>query len=421
MSASTIQLPLPAAYPIRLDRSNPSRLTLAVVIAGFCTFLQVYVTQPLLPMFRALYGATEMQVAMTVSAVTIGVAIGAPVIGLFADMIGRKRVIVPAILALAIPTMLAATSQSLGQLIFWRFLQGLCVPGIIAVTIAYIAEEARPGTAGTVTAAYVTGTVVGGLAGRLAAGFFADHFSWQAAFVVLGIITIFSGLLVWRWLPSSRNFHRAEHPLHSLRAMAGHMKNPRLLATYFVGFNVLFCLVGLFTYANFYLAGAPFHLSTSALGMVFLVYSLGVFVTPASGIVIDRLGHRRAFVISIAITSSGAALMLIPSLPMVILGLAIFSTGVFICQSAASSHVAIAATHARSAATGLYTSFYYLGGSIGASVLGIAWKFGQWPACIALVLVVQVIAAIVAFKFFGRVSIQNDPEIETIHLPPEVA
>jgi MFS family permease len=394
-------------------------MNLAVIIAGLCTFLQVYVTQPLLPAFRRIFSASEIKVSMTVSAVTVGVAIAAPVVGLLADVIGRKRVIVPAIFAIAIPTLLSATASSLNQLIFWRFLQGLCIPGIIAVIMAYIAEESEPGTAGTITANYVTGTVVGGLAGRLVAGFCADHLSWQIAFIMLGITTILSGLVVWKWLPPSRHFTRATHPLHTLRAMTQHLHNPRLVASYFVGFNVLFCLVGVFTYVNFYLAGQPFGLSTSALGMVFLVYALGIFVTPLAGILIDKLGHKRAFLISASFIASGACLTLIHNLPMVIAGLALFSTGVFMCQSAASAHVALAAKHARSAATGLYSSFYYLGGSVGASVLGVMWHYGHWPACIGLVLVVQMIATSVAYKHFGAEVEPADPEVEKTSLPPE--
>ncbi len=207
---SELSQPVPPALGVSEPRSahRARMMNVAVIIAGLCTFLQVYVTQPLLPAFRRIFAASELKVSMTVSAVTIGVAIAAPIVGLLADVIGRKRVIVPAIFAIAVPTLLSATATSLNQLIFWRFLQGLCIPGIIAVIMAYIAEEADPGTAGTITANYVTGTVVGGLAGRLVAGFCADHVGWKTAFIILGITTILSGLLVWKWLPSSRHFTR---------------------------------------------------------------------------------------------------------------------------------------------------------------------------------------------------------------------
>jgi len=399
------------------------RLTAAVTIAGACAFFPLYATQPLLPMFRKLFAATELRVSLTVSAATIAVALASPVVGLLADSVGRKRVIVPAILLLALPTMLAATARSLDQLILWRFLQGLFVPGIIAVTIAYIAEEASPGAAGSTTAAYVTGTVIGGLLGRLCTALCADHLGggrtgWRIAFGLLGALTFLGGLAVWRWLPRSRHFRPAGHPVDSLRATTHHLRNPRLIATYFVGFNSLFSLVGLFTYANFYLAGPPFGLSTAALGFVFLVYALGVIVTPASGPLIDRLGHRAALVLASGIVAAGALLTLVHVLAAVIGGLAILSTGVFVCQSAASSHVALAARHTRSAATGLYTSFYYLGGSAGATVLGLTWRVAHWPACVGLVLVLQFLAAATAYLFFSRPG--PEPDAALTPIPAEV-
>jgi hypothetical protein len=42
-----------------------------------------------------------------------------------------------------------------------------------------------------------------------------------------------------------------------------HLRNPRLLANFGMGASVLFAMVGCFTYANFYLAAAPFHLNST--------------------------------------------------------------------------------------------------------------------------------------------------------------
>ena len=153
----------------------------AAMIAGACTFLNVYCTQPLLPFFQKFFHATEVQVSFTVGAVTLSVAIMAPVIGLLAESIGRKRVIVPALFAMAVPTLLAATAQSLSALIFWRFMQGMFVPGVIAVIIAYINEEFAGRTA-TVMSAYVAGTVFGGFLGRFLTGIIAARGNWHAAF-----------------------------------------------------------------------------------------------------------------------------------------------------------------------------------------------------------------------------------------------
>ena len=57
--------------------------------------------------------------------------------------------------------------------------------------------------------------------------------------------------------------------------MLRHLRNPRLLATYAVGFGTLFNFIALFTYVNFLLAAPPFNLSPTLLGAIFVTYLAG--------------------------------------------------------------------------------------------------------------------------------------------------
>jgi MFS family permease len=370
--------------PSSVSRDKSFALAVAtVMIAGACTFLNVYCTQPLLPLFQTLFHATEAQVSLTVGAVTISVAIVAPFIGMIAETVGRKKVIVPALFAMVVPTLLAATAHSLCALIFWRFLQGLFVPGVIAVIIAYINEEFA-GRTGAVMSAYVTGTVFGGFFGRFLCGIIAARWNWHAVFVVLGILNLLGALAVRKWLPLATHFIPAKHPFKTLRDTWDHLRNPRLLMICGMGFAVLFSLVGVFTYANFYLAHAPFNLSTAGLGSVFFVYLLGCVVTPLSGRFLDRKGFRRVALAAVAINLTGLLLTLIHWLPAVIAGLAVFSTGIFITQAVATVLTGKVAGRSRSSAAGLYVTFYYIGGSIGTVLPAWFWRTGGWPACISL-------------------------------------
>src|SRR5690242_12252452 len=117
------------------DASLPQQRarTAAVVFAGFCAFLAMFAPQPLLPMLARVFNVPPGRISLVVTASTLAVAIAAPFAGVIADRFGRKRVIVPAAFLLSIPTLLAATSQTFGQLLLWRFLQGVFTPGIFAV------------------------------------------------------------------------------------------------------------------------------------------------------------------------------------------------------------------------------------------------------------------------------------------------
>jgi predicted MFS family arabinose efflux permease len=94
---------------------------------------------------------------------------------------------------------------------------------------------------------------------------------------------------------------------------------------------------------------------------------------------------------------TGVLLTLAPSLPVVILGLALVSSGVFISQTASQSYLRVAAPpEARVTATGLYITCYYIGGTAAGVVPGAFWALGKWPACAAFILAMQAIALAIA-------------------------
>jgi predicted MFS family arabinose efflux permease len=370
-----------------------------VGFAGFCAFLTLYAPQPLLPMLSSEFQVSLKAVTRLIGVSTFAVVLAAPFMGILADRFGRKRVIVLSALLLAIPTGLAAVSSGLGQLLLWRFWQGVFTPGIFAVTIAYINEEWTEG-AGSAMAAYVTGTVLGGFSGRMVTAFVAAESSWRWSFAALALLDLLGAAAMWVWLPADRRGARAARRESMAGAMLRHLRNPRLAATYAVGFGVLFTLVAAFTYVNSYLAAPPFLLGTRALGLVFTVYLAGAAITPIAGRAIDRMGHRFALTMAMAGGAAGISLTLVPHLPFVLAGLAMCCTGVWIAQSSATSYIGTVAREAQWAAVALYVMFYYLGGSFGSEVPGHFWNQGGWPACVALIVAVQLVTVVLGAAFW---------------------
>jgi predicted MFS family arabinose efflux permease len=372
-----------------------------VALCGVCAFLELYCTQPLLPLLAKIFHASKTGVGLTVSAATLGVALSAPIFGAFTERLPRKKVIVASLLGVSVPTLLAATSTSLGQLVFWRFLEGLTVPGILAVVITYIGEEWPPERVALIMSFYVSGTALGGFTGRVTAGVLADHFNWRVSFLVLGIAALAGAAAVAAWLPRGRvpapTPNKTDELLPFPYQLQGLFRSRRLVATFAVGFNVLFSLVGVFTWITFHLAAAPFLLSTTALSSLFFVYLIGLVVTPAAGYLITRVGLRAGIGGAICCSIAGVLLTLAPSLTVVILGLAMLSSGVFIAQTAAQSHLRVAAPPGtRVTAAGLYFTCYYLGGTAAGVVPGAFWALGKWPACVAFIVAMQIVALTIA-------------------------
>jgi MFS transporter, YNFM family, putative membrane transport protein len=398
--ASSASAALPPASPRPLHPLHPLSGVVGVFVCGLVAFLTLYATQPLLPLFETLFHASKSAVGWTVSASTLGVAIAAPLLGTFTERMNRKRVILVSILLLAVPTCAAATSSSLGWLVFWRLLQGLITPGVFATTIAYITEAWPPTAVAPVMSIYVSGTALGGFSGRAVTGIMADHVGWRASFLLLGLMSVAGAALVMWLLPVRPSQHRADsRPAirQIFMPMLAHLRNPRLLTTYLVGFNVLFSLVGVFTYITFYLAAPPFSLSTAKLSLLFVVYLVGLVATPLAGALLPRVGLRAGITGSILVSLAGVLLTLVHSLPVVVAGLALCCTGVFISQSCATSFLREAAPESsRASAVGMYVACYYIGGTVAGVAPSLVWKLGGWTACAAMIAVIDVVSIVIA-------------------------
>jgi YNFM family putative membrane transporter len=382
--------------------SRQTKRTLAVIFAGFCAFLTVYATQPILPVLIKALGITASLASLTVTASTLGMALTAPMAGRISDRLGRKKTIVIAGFGLALSTLAAASAWGLPSLLFWRFLQGVFTPGIFGVTIAYIHDEWGAAEAGRGMASYVGGTVVGGFLGRFLAGLIASKYDWHDVFLVLGGLNLLSALVIWRFMPVES---RKPAPPSSgfWSAVGEHFRNPLLLATYAVGFCVFFSLISTFTYINFYLSQPPFSLPTSVLGSLFFVYLTSAVVTPMAGRYIDKYGHRLVLLCGIGAGACGALLTLVPNVVAIIIGLALVCDAVFVAQTCSNGFIGVATKTNRALAVGLYVMVYNIGGSVGSAAPGPVWKAYGWPGVVAMIVTVQVLTMLLAWRLWpGR-------------------
>lgn len=386
-----------------LRRPGQFRL-LAIAFAAVSAFLNLYSPQAVLPLLAQEFGAGPAQVSMTIMACTIAVALVAPFAGAAADVLGRKRVIVGAMLALAAPTLMVGLAPDLASLIAWRFVQGLLLPPIFAVTIAYIGEEWPPAQATAIMGLYTAAAGFGGFLGRFLTGILADWLGWRAAFLADAALTLALALGVALLLPRERRFVAASSLATALRQMLRHLRNPQLLATYAVGFGVLFNFVAVFTYVNFVLAAPPYNLSAALLGTIFVVYLLGSAVTPFTGPAVARFGRRRLVLAALAVWAAGALLTLLTPLTAIVLGLAICAAAGFLCQASSTSYVAVTAKEGASAAVGLYVTSFYIGGSVGALAPGVVWNIGHWPAVVAVTIAMLAAMALVVALVWPRTA-----------------
>ena len=369
--------------------------SLAVATAGFCAFVNLYSPQALLPELAHEFGVGAGAISSLMTASTAAIALTAPFTGALADVVGRKRLIATAMFAIVVPTVIMTAAASVPQLAFWRFVQGLLVPPIFTVTIAYIGDEWPRRDIARVTGLYVAGSSIGGFCGRFIPGAVADLIGWRASFGVVGLLTLFAALAVALTLPRERHFVGSPGLADSARQMLRHLSDRRLLATYAIGFGVLFNFIATFTYVNFHLAAPPYSFSPTLLGALFFTYLAGSAVVPWVGRATALFGRRRFMLGVIALWICGVLLLLAPPVSVIVAGLTLCAVCGMLSQAVSTGYVTMTAREGRSSAVGLYASIFYVGGSAGAFLTGLAWNSAGWPGCVAVIVAMQAIMAVI--------------------------
>ncbi len=376
--------------------------TFAVATAGFCAFVNLYSVQALLPMLAKEFGVGAGEISWLMTAGTAAIALTAPFTGALADVVGRKRLIGAAMFAVVVPTFLMILVKSVAAFAFWRFVQGLLLPPIFAVAVAYIGDEWPPHDVTRIAGIYISGTSIGGFCGRFIPGVLTDLVGWRLAFVVVALLTFAAASIVTLTLPRERHFVRSGGLAASLSQMLRHFRDPQLVATYAIGFGVLFNFIATFTYVSFHLAAPPYLFSPALLGALFLTYLVSSPIVPWVGRGIALFG-RRPFVLGVvALWIVGALLLLAAPVSIIIAGLTLCAVCGMVCQAVSTGYVTMTAKEGRSSAVGLYATAYYVGGSAGAFLGGLAWTFAGWAGCVAAIVAMQAIIAVIVANAWGR-------------------
>ncbi len=374
---------------------------LAALYAGtVAVYADQYVTQPVLPLLSREFGVSPATAGLTISAVVLAIALGSGFYGPLSDTVGRKRVMVGASTLLVLPTLACAAAPSFGALVALRAAQGLLIPGMTAVAVAYVGDAFDPGRMRAVVGGYIGATVAGGLLGRVLSGWVAARAGWRAAFVVFSATTLLGAGAMAVALPGRAGAAAADWA-GAYRGMLRHLREPRLLGGFLVGAALFFGFLGVFTYLPYRLTAPPFALSTGRVSSVYLVYVAGVVVSPLAGKLSVAFGQVRLMQAGLAVAALGALLTLAEGLPVIVLALVVLCAGMFTGQAVAPSYVNQEAAEAKGGASALYLAFYYLGATLGSVLPGLAWQAWGWPGVVASTVAAFALGA-AAITFLSR-------------------
>src|SRR6185437_5829075 len=186
---------------------------------------------------------------------------------------------------------------------------GFALAGVPATAMAYLAEEVDRGDLGRAMGLYIAGNAIGGLSGRVIAGFLAEHGGWRVALAGVSVLALACAVTFAVALPRSAFFTPSPLRLRTLGGTLGrNLADSGLLRLYLIGFALMGAFVTVYNYLTFRLSGPPFGLPASVVGALFTVYLAGTLSSAVAGRLADRAGRRVVLTAGVAVAVAGVAL-----------------------------------------------------------------------------------------------------------------
>ncbi|WP_431948896.1 MFS transporter [Actinacidiphila sp. bgisy167] len=375
------------AGTLRPGEPGYRRAIAALFAAGLATFALLYSTQALLPALSTGLSLSPAQASLTVSATTGALALALLPVSALSEKYGRTAVMTASVFSASALALAVPFAPDLTTLVVLRAAQGVALAGLPATAMAYLGEEIHPKAVASAIGLYVAGNSIGGMSSRVLTGAVAQAFGWRAALLAAGVMAVLCATAFRLLVPAARNFRPGPvSPAALWHTVTGHLGTPLLRRLYLIGLLFMAVFGAVYNVLGYRLAAAPFGLSQTAIGLIFLVYLVGTGASAASGVLHGRLGRRGALYVAVVLAAGGLLLTLAGSLVLVLSGLVLVTAGFFTGHSIASGAVSRTATTGRAQASALYLTAYYVGNSLGGTLGASAFHSAGWTGTVAFCL-----------------------------------
>ncbi|HEY6326476.1 MAG TPA: DHA2 family efflux MFS transporter permease subunit [Candidatus Cybelea sp.] len=182
-------------------------ISIAVITATLLEIIDVTIVNVSLPNIQGNFGVGVDLGAWVVTAYLIANVVVIPLNPWFAARFGRRQYFFGSICLFTAASLMCGLSNSLGQLVFWRLIQGLGGGGLIATSQAILRDTYGIKEQGKAQGVFALGVIVGPALGPVIGGWITDNWNWHWIFFINIPIGIIAATLIYNFLRNPAEGH----------------------------------------------------------------------------------------------------------------------------------------------------------------------------------------------------------------------
>lgn len=333
----------------------------------------MYATQPLQPLLAKEFTISVTKASQFTAIIMLFLAISPIIYGYILEKVNAKKMLINSSIILFITNIFLGLSSSYELFMFFRTIEALVVPAILTSLMSILANIDKENVKFNMSI-YVASTVFGGLVGRIFSGFIATHFSYEYVFYSLSFAILISILFI------NKLSYEGEATIvkPKLSDISSILKDKRFITVYFLMFCVFFVFAGVLNVLPFRVKDISSDVSEFQISLLYLGYGMGILVSlNLKKIVKIFKSELNTIIFGLTFFFIVTIFLKVTNILVLFLLLFLFCLGMFTVHSVSTGLANSLKSSQKSLTSGMYLTFYYLGGAMGSFIPSIIYeKFG---------------------------------------------
>ncbi len=355
----------------------------------------MYATQPLQPLLSREFNVSIVHASFFTAVIMMFLAIAPIMYGYLLEHVNAKRVLIIASIILFITNIILSFSTTYSLFLIARIIEASVIPAILTACMSILASDKI--NIKKNMSIYVAATVFGGLVGRVLSGFIATEFGWRMVFVSLSFALLL-GLYLIKQLSFDTQAKMNKPKLFDIITI---LKDRRFAVVYTLMFTVFFVFAGILNVLPFRIKEQIPDITETQIGLLYLGYGVGIIVSLFIHKIVALFKKELRAIIFGIITLIISIFLFLSKTPLVIFAVVfLLCLGMFIVHTV-STRIANSLQESQKALTsGMYLTFYYLGGAVGSILPAMVYATFGWGVTIGVF--VLALCIILGVVFFNR-------------------